>query len=126
MDARRLIWTAIVLVLLGLAVAGPMQMLRAQADKEKEKASAEESPAGGAEVRMAGLAFSPARLAVRRGAAVTFRNDDVAPHTVTADSGAPDSGTIPPGRTFTLVIREPLEYHCEIHPAMRAEVVFSG
>ena len=75
---------------------------------------------------MAGLRFSPGAVVVRRGATVTFANDDVAPHTVTEDTAGVESGVISPGKAFRLVVARRLVYHCEIHPFMKAKVNLAG
>jgi plastocyanin len=77
-------------------------------------------------VQMAGTKFSPSELTVARGSVVTFDNDDVAPHTVTADDGSADSGVIDPGKAFELTVNDALTYHCEIHPSMTATIALEG
>jgi plastocyanin len=77
-------------------------------------------------VQMAGTKFAPAEITVARGGEVTFDNDDVAPHTVTADDGAVDSGVIDPGKAFKVTVNEAFSYHCEIHPSMKATVALEG
>jgi len=81
--------------------------------------------AGGTTVRMAGLAFRPASLTVRKGDTVSFVNDDVAPHTVTSQPGTIDSGVLLPGRVFSVVASSGFKYRCTIHPSMTARVAVS-
>jgi plastocyanin len=123
-DVRRVVWIVVVLFIAGLGVAGPVVMFRENRPKGEPAAAAE--AATGTEVHMAGLEFAPATLTVAKGTKVLFDNDDVAPHTVTADSGSVDSGTLPPGTSFELVVNEPLTYHCDIHPSMKATLQLSG
>lgn len=75
-------------------------------------------------VAISGFAFAPAELEVRVGTEVTWTNDDPAPHTVTAEDGSFDSGTIDGGATFALVLGEPgtIVYLCAIHPDMRGRI----
>ena len=57
------------------------------------------------------------------GAEVTFANEDGVPHTMTADGGSFDTGTVAAGESGTLTApTEPGDYpfHCEVHPAMQA------
>lgn len=133
--AQRAVWTVLVAGLLALAAGGPVQILRAQADKADKDAAEQPAPAGeeppetagSATVSMVAISFRPATLTVRRGTEVVFENDDVAPHTVTAAGGGPvDSGTLGPGKVYRLVINEPLEYLCLIHPSMKGKIVFTG
>src|SRR5918993_2474350 len=95
------VWLLVVVVMVGLALAGPVIMVRDQlADApaaaptaaegaQPAEGAAAEAVAGGT-VKMAGLAFAPEALSVARGATVAFDNDDTAPHTVTARSGGGD------------------------------------
>jgi plastocyanin len=126
MDARRVLSVVIVAALVILGLAGPVKMAREQLASDDAQAAADggdgEAAAGGTSVRMAGLKFSPATLSVPKGTEVQFINDDTAPHTVTADEGGTDSGTLGPGTSFPLVVQESFAYHCAIHPSMTAEI----
>lgn len=123
----RVVWTVLVLAFAAMAVTGPLKMIRLGRDGA-DAGAASEAPAAGVDNRvgMAGLAFGPSELAVARGAEVLFDNDDAAPHTVTAADGNIDSGILNPGKSFRLVINEPFDYRCLIHPSMTARVVMSG
>jgi plastocyanin len=130
------VWALVVLVMLGLAVTGPVLMVRDQlADRVAVPTAAEGAqPAegGGAgaaaagTVKMAGLAFAPGTLTVAKGATVVFVNDDTAPHTVTARSGGVDSGVLDPGKQFRLTATESFDYFCQIHPSMTAKLAVTG
>jgi plastocyanin len=118
------IWLLVVLLMLGLALAGPVVIAWEQLDLGDQAAEAPAAAAaGGTTVAMAGLAFQPETLTVRKGATVVFDNDDTAPHTVTARSGGVDSGVIDPGKRFSLVASESFDYVCSIHPSMTAKLV---
>jgi len=69
-------------------------------------------------------AVKPQHLDVLLGDTVTWTNDSVRTHTVTADDGAFDSGrvisTATYTRTFTALGDTP--YHCIIHPFIRGDV----
>ena len=75
-------------------------------------------------VTIQGFAFSPKTITVKKGAKIVFTNDDSPPHTVTADAGAFDSGTIQPGSSYTLdtssLAAGTYAFHCKIHPMMKA------
>lgn len=71
------------------------------------------------------FAFSPASLTIKAGTKVTWINNDVAPHTVTSDSGnLLNSPTIAPGQSFSFTFNNisTTNYHCKIHPMMKASV----
>ncbi|HVD13972.1 MAG TPA: hypothetical protein VNK73_05945 [Actinomycetota bacterium] len=128
MDGRRLLWVGVVVVFLVLAVAGPAAMVRENRPAGQAQAAA--AGGGGAVaapvVRMENIAFVPATLTVDRGTEVLFENKDVAPHTVTAQAARIDSGTLGPGKSFRLVVNQPLDYVCTIHPSMTAKILLSG
>ena len=128
------VWLLVVVVMVGLALAGPVIMVRdqladapaaaptaAEGAQPAEGAAAGAAAAGGT-VKMAGLAFAPEALTVARGATVVFDNDDTAPHTVTARSGGVDSGVLDPGKQFSLAVTDGFDYFCSIHPSMTAKI----
>jgi plastocyanin len=130
------VWLLVVVLMLGLAVTGPVLMLRDQlADQVATPTAAEgaqpaegggQAAAASGTVKMAGLAFAPATLTVAKGATVVFVNDDTAPHTVPARSGGVDSGVLDPGKQFRLTATESFDYFCQIHPSMTAKIAVTG
>jgi plastocyanin len=123
------VWLLVVVVMVGLAVTGPLIMVRDQladdppaAPTAAEGAQPVAAAAGGSTVKMAGLSFAPGTLTVARGTTVVFDNDDTAPHTVTARSGGVDSGVLDPGKQFSLTVTEGFDYFCSIHPSMTAKI----
>lgn len=72
--------------------------------------------------------YAPSNLTVTAGAKVTVKNEDTATHTVTADSGAFDTGDISPGHsaTFTAPKAGHYAYHCAIHNFMHGTLTVSG
>lgn len=82
----------------------------------------------GAAVSIANFAFNPATISVPAGGTVTWRNDDATAHTVTADGGQFDSGTLNSGASFTWTFSEPgsVAYHCQIHPSMQGSVMVTS
>ena len=128
------VWLLVVVVMVGLAVAGPVIILRDQlADDPPAAPTAAEGAqpvaaagGGGGTVKMAGLSFAPGTLTVARGATVVFDNDDTAPHTVTARSGGVDSGVLDPGRQFSVTVTDGFDYFCSIHPSMTAKIAVTG
>jgi plastocyanin len=80
---------------------------------------------GGSAVSIVDFAFEPASLEVPVGTTVTWTNAGAAPHTVTADDGAFDSGELAPGASFsqTFDTAGSFAYHCEIHPDMTGTIV---
>lgn len=114
----RVIWTGIVGLFAAIAIAAIVVIVR-------ENTGGAEA-VGDDTVVMARIAYNPGVLTVPRGTQVTFDNEDVAPHTVTADEGPVDSGLLDPGKAFQLVVEDAFTYHCEVHPEMKAEILLEG
>jgi len=71
-------------------------------------------------VLMANAAFSPITLTVSKNTIVTWTNNDGIVHTATSDSGAWDTGDIPPGgsKTITFTTTGTFRFHCTYHASM--------
>ena len=69
--------------------------------------------------------FTPARLIVKAGTTVTWRNEDDIPHTVTSSTGLFKSKTLDTDESFSFTFTEPgtYEYFCSLHPRMTATIV---
>jgi plastocyanin len=73
--------------------------------------------------------FEPATVTVNVGDTVEWKNDDIVPHTATADGEAQkpafDSGTIQTGATWRYVARNKgtYNYTCTLHPNMKGELI---
>src|SRR5215217_801902 len=74
------------------------------------------------------FAFNPPNATVAPGTTVTWVNNDQTAHTVTANDGAFDSGTLQPGQSYSFAFDKAgtYAYHCNIHPDMTATVSVSG
>jgi plastocyanin len=83
--------------------------------------------AGGGPAISATIGFDrvvPQHLDVLVGDAVTWTNDSVRTHTVTADDGSFDSGRFGPTQTYTRAFPAPghMPYHCVLHPFITGDV----
>jgi plastocyanin len=83
------------------------------------------------------LRFDPPELTVEAGSTLLVANVGGKPHTLTADDGAFDTGTIAPGpeggrfagSNTSVTLTEPgtFKFHCEVHPAaMKGVVTVTG
>jgi len=83
---------------------------------------------GAASVSIVDFAFDPGSVSVDAGGTVTWTNQGPSAHTVTADDGSFDSGTLDAGATFsfTFMSAGTFSYHCAIHPNMVGSVAVSG
>jgi plastocyanin len=70
-------------------------------------------------------AFSPSTLTIKKGANVTWRNDDSVDHQITSDSPAFSSPLIHAGDTYTYQFNTTgtFPYRCNIHPESGTIVV---
>jgi plastocyanin len=89
-------------------------------------ASGEMTTATGDTVRvvMRNLAYGTPALQISAGTTVVWVNEDVVPHTVTADDGSFDSGLIDPNASWsrTFDAAGTIAYHCIPHPFMMGSV----
>jgi plastocyanin len=71
------------------------------------------------------LAFSPTSITVKKGATVTWTNNDSTAHTVTSDSGSElNSDNLEQGESYSHTFNTvgTFAYHCSIHTNMTAKV----
>jgi plastocyanin len=68
--------------------------------------------------------FEPPDMSVKVGTTVKWTNDGKKPHTVTSDKGDWGSGELAEGQTFTATFTKAgtFEYHCKLHPDMKAKI----
>ncbi len=71
------------------------------------------------------FAFSPDRLRVAVGTTIEVRNEDDAPHTLTAEDRSFDTGTLEKDASKTITIERSgtFPYVCTIHQYMKGELV---
>jgi Cupredoxin-like domain len=76
----------------------------------------------------AGCAGDDGGTAAEVGQSVRWTNQDGAAHTVTADDGAFDSGSLAGGKSFSFAFDRvgTYAYHCNIHPGMKGTVTVAA
>ncbi len=76
-------------------------------------------PALAASVGVQDFSYSPKTITIQAGESVTWTSSGPSPHTVTADDGSFDSGTLNVGDSFshTFTTAGTFAYHCEFHVA---------
>jgi plastocyanin len=72
--------------------------------------------------------FEPATVTVHEGDTVEWKNNDIVPHTATAEGAknpAFDSGTIHKGAAWRFVARKKGTYNyiCRLHPNMKGQLI---
>jgi plastocyanin len=69
-------------------------------------------------------AYSPDNFTVKAGTTITVTNRDMTQHTLTANNGAFDTGTIQPGQTKPILASKPgtYPYHCAFHAFMTGTI----
>ena len=87
--------------------------------------AASQPAAGGTAVSIVNFGFNPSSLTVKVGDTVTWTNTSGTPHTVTADDGSFDSGTVTASAPFqhTFSAAGTFAYHCTIHSSMKATII---
>jgi plastocyanin len=80
---------------------------------------------GTSNVEIVERAYNPHTVTVEAGATVTWKNTVLGPHTVTADGGTFNSGTMQGGTSFSVTFTTPgtFDYSCLVHPTMHGVVV---
>lgn len=75
-------------------------------------------------VTIEGMMFKPPQLSVKRGDRITWVNNDLFPHTVTAD-GVFDSHEIAASKSWSYVANRAgnYAYRCTLHPTMNARLI---
>jgi plastocyanin len=82
------------------------------------------------QVTMKSISFQPGDLAVKKGATVTWTNDDTVGHDVTKTGGpgpdfkSGDPGGLQPGDTYKQTFKTPgtIQYVCTVHPGMEGTI----
>lgn len=75
-------------------------------------------------VSIVDFGFNPQSVTIPVGSSIRWTNTGNRNHTSASDNGLWNSGTIPPGQTFTRVFTTvgSFPYHCNIHPAMTGTI----
>ena len=71
-----------------------------------------------------GMLFVPARLTIKAGDTVVWKNKDAFPHTATSAAGRFDSKEIATGKSWKFVARQrgAFSYLCVLHQTMKASL----
>jgi plastocyanin len=78
------------------------------------------------EISISNYKFAPSPLIVKAGTKVVWTNNDTVPHTITSDQGSVlNSPRLAPGEkfSFTFTAAGIYDYHCAVHPMMKASVM---
>ena len=121
---RLVIGFGLAIALVGAACGGASQAPAASQPSTSQPAASQPA-AGGTAVSIVNFAFNPGTLTVKAGDTVTWTNTSGTPHTVTADDGSFDSGTVTASAPFEHVFSAAgtFAYHCSIHSSMKATII---
>jgi plastocyanin len=116
---------ALALIAVALVASGTACGSSAKSTAPKE---ASPTASSAATITIRNFAFAPAMLKVEVGTTVTVKNADDTDHTVTADDGSFDTGTIAGGEsaTFTASKAGTIKFHCGIHNYMTGTIQVTG
>lgn len=114
----------ILLFAIGVIVLGGVIFL---STRQKTNAPAANPSATGTSVSIENYQFNPSTLTVKKGATVTWTNNDAAAHAVAGDQNAawPVGPTLRQGNSYTHVFDADgtFPYHCVIHPGMHGTII---
>lgn len=79
-------------------------------------------------IDIADFKYKPVSVSVKKGGSITWTNTDAAPHTATAEDGAPaefDTDRLRKGDSKTIKLTTPgtYSYYCVYHPFMKGKLV---
>ena len=79
------------------------------------------------DVRINSFEFEPQHIEVNVGDMIVWTNEDLAPHTATADEGGWDTGEIVKNDHRSVTVTEGMEtsYFCAFHPHMKGTIEVS-
>ena len=77
-----------------------------------------------ASVGIENSAFMPATMTIRKGTAVTWKNNDMIDHIIVADKNGLISPSLRKGDSYTVPFTEigTFSYHCSVHPEMKGTI----
>jgi plastocyanin len=103
-----------------LALAGSLLVLPGAAAAMEMN----EAAAPGPDVSILFGSVTPVKVDTVAGQTVHWSNDSVRDHTVTADDGSYDSGSLGPNQRYDRMFDTPgtYTYHCRLHPYIRGEI----
>ncbi len=111
----------------GLAAAGALALAGCGGGDTKKSTAKAPAAAATKTVSIKNFMYAPVAAQSSAGGQIRFTNADSAAHTVTADDGSFDSGTLQRGATkgITFAKAGTFAYHCAFHPYMKGKVVVS-
>jgi plastocyanin len=119
---RLLALAAVLLVVAGCGASRDEGTGQGQSGTQDSSAEQQEAAAkADVKIDMKNIKYLPAAAKAKVGDTIVWTNSDSLAHTVTKRGGPGpnfDSGTIPPGGTYTLTVRDAgkIDYVCTIHP----------
>jgi plastocyanin len=133
---RKSTWVAVVIVLI-VAVGGAVALnnksstnsapTQNNSSTTSTATNSDQKPAAGT-INIRDMMFTPSQITVKKGATVTWTNNDSTTHTVVDDLsnvGGPHSDDIQPGSSYSFKFNKTgsFQYHCTIHSSMRGTIV---
>ena len=114
-----------ILLVLGLTVLALASLALSAPKHQAFLASAQETQAAIAEVKIDNFSFGPATLTVAVGTTVTWINHDDIPHNVVSTDGLFKSKVMDTDEKFSFTFTKvgTFPYFCGIHPKMTGKVV---
>lgn len=76
-------------------------------------------------IKIEGMKFVPEQLEASVGDKIVWKNDDLVPHTATAEDKSFDSGAINQEKSWSYTVRKKgkIPYKCAFHPTMKGLLI---
>jgi plastocyanin len=130
--AKRKIQLAIVLIALGILLAGCQTAVKTDEHKmdtaapgaPKTQPNVEKPGENEVQIVIENFAYVPSEVTISPGTKVTWINKDEAPHTATSVDQKFNSGGLDTDDKFSFVFTEKgdYQYFCTLHPHMKAQI----
>ena len=130
--AKRKIQLAVVLIALGILLAGCQTAVKTDEHKmdtaapgaQKTQPNVEKPGENEVQIVIENFAYVPSEVTISPGTKVTWINKDEAPHTATSVDQKFNSGGLDTDDKFSFVFTEKgdYQYFCTLHPHMKAQI----
>jgi plastocyanin len=113
---------------MGIPSGSAGSQMSSPATSSSSRSSSSAASAQTVQATISGFAFSPAVLNVKKGTTVVWTNLDDVGHTVTGNSGGPDSALFGKNQTYSYTFNTvgSFPYYCQPHPSMTGVVTVTN
>jgi amicyanin len=127
------IYALLVLMLLCLIIPlsacsqyGPSKVTQPSSGPDTPQSPSQDIPQSNTNVDIKNFAFKPSEIKIKKGSTIIWTNKDSAQHIIISDSGSEiNSPSLSKDQTYAHTFNNigSFDYHCSIHPSMKAKVI---